>query len=119
MSSVLEVNYPRRKLSGCSYLRAIFLGGNCTVGIIQEELAGGQLSLVAIVQWGAIVWGGGNCPVNCLGGNCPGEIVLGGIVRGAIVLGGNYPGGQLSRGNCPVSPKNTSGWLLLTGLLGC
>ena len=24
-SSVLRVNYPRRKLSGCNYLRAIFL----------------------------------------------------------------------------------------------
>ena len=59
---------------------------------------------MAIVQWGAIVWGGGNCPVNCLGGNCPGEIVLGGIVRGAIVLGGNYPGGAIVQGELSCFP---------------
>ena len=55
-SSVLGVNYPRRKLSGYNYLRAIFLGGNCT---------------------------GGNCPGgNCLGGSCPGAITLGGNCSG-------------------------------------
>ena len=94
------------------------------MGIVRWELSRKNWPGANCPRWqlssgGAIVWGGGNCPVNCLWGNCPGEIVLGGIVRGAIVLGGNYPGGQLSRGNCPVSPKNTSGWLLLTGLLGC
>ena len=49
-SSVLGVNYPRRKLSGCNYLVAIFLGGNCLGEIVQEafvlvgQLSGGKLS---------------------------------------------------------------------------
>ena len=31
-SSVHGVNYPRRKMSRCNYLGAIFLGGNCPEG---------------------------------------------------------------------------------------
>ena len=49
-------NYPRRKLSGCNYLGAIFLGGNCARGalvhgvIVWEQLSWGKLSLVGIVR---------------------------------------------------------------------
>ena len=85
-SSLQGVTYPRRKFSGCNYLRAIFLGGNCP-GVNCTE---------------------GNCP----GGNCLGAIVLGGSCPGANCPGGNCPrwqlsggklsGGQLSRGDCLV-----------------
>ena len=49
-SSVQGVNYPRRKLSGCNYLGAIFLcencsGGNCLGAVCQGgNCLGGQLS---------------------------------------------------------------------------
>ena len=50
-SSVLGVNYPRRKSSVSNYLGAIFLGGNCTGGNCPgEKLSGGSVVL------------GGNCP---------------------------------------------------------
>lgn len=49
-SSVHGVNYPRRKMSRCNYLGAIFLGGDCPEGNCP----------------------GGNCQGdNCLGGNHP------------------------------------------------
>ena len=54
-------NYPRRKLSSCNYLWAIFLGGNCT---------------------------GVNCPGgDCLGDNC----LTWELSGGGLVLSDNYP----------------------------
>ena len=55
-SSVLGVNYPRRKLSGYNYLGAIFLGGNCTGG-----------NYPGVIVWGTVVRG-----ATVLGGNCRG-----------------------------------------------
>ena len=72
MGDVQGANYPRRKLSGCNYLGAIFLGENCPGGNCLGGVVRGVNCLGAVV----------------LGGNCPGE-----NARGAIVLGGSCPGG--------------------------
>ena len=75
--SVQWVSYSKWKLSGCSYLGASFLGGNC-------------------LGWG------GNCPgtiilgENCPGGDCP---------RWQLT-GGQFSRGQLSWGELCCSPKN-------------
>ena len=84
-SSVLVVNYPRRKLSGVQFSQVgIVRGDNCPgdtcLGV--GPLSGEQLFEVGSIRQG-IVWGAmflvGNCPGgNFLGGgNCPiPELVL-------------------------------------------
>ena len=63
-SSVLGVNYPRRKLSVCNYVGAIFLGGN-SAGVKGPEST-------------------------CLRGNCPGD----NCPRWELSVGGDCPGGN-------------------------
>ena len=48
-SSVLGVNYSKRKVSGCNYLGAIFLGENCPGG----NCLGGGLS-GGLIEWGQL-----------------------------------------------------------------
>ena len=49
MGDVQGANYPRRKLSGCNYLGAIFLGENCPGG----NCLGGGWS-VGVIVWGEL-----------------------------------------------------------------
>ena len=62
-------HYPGRKLSGCNYLVAIFLGGHCPGVVVR-----------VVIVWRQIVWGeiilSGNCPGRLSGGSCPGGIVM-------------------------------------------
>ena len=49
--SVKGVNYLKRKLSGCNYLGAIFLGGDCLGVIAQEYLSGGNCPGGNYLRW--------------------------------------------------------------------
>ena len=71
-SSIVGVNYPRRKLCRCNCPRwelsgAIVLGGNYPGGTIVQ----GGIVLFPMIQ-GQFPTGQINCPLsNCLGGNLP------------------------------------------------
>ena len=95
VGDVQGVNYQRRKLSGCNYLWAVFLGGNfprgnCTRGNCPGFFSGGTIMMGAIIL-------GGNCP----GGNFPGANCLKWQFSLGFLISWWLSREQYSWGNCP------------------